>query len=364
MTELVRGLEPHADFAAAEATDFLRADPEWDGGITGAIKIARVAEGLGLDVEYHLPGPAHRHLMAATRNSNYYELGLVGPSSGPPHAEPPVYEDYTDRLEAIEERLKRRLSRVEAALYAEANPDGVDGTAPLYRILDRAREVAARVGTGDRVEFVESDLFRFDTECEAVELAKQRVRRGAGGLANGVLRAIDRQRELAHLDPPPGEVVTTLAIGEEGVTVRVDLTEDPPLYTLLEPDEAALSDDQRDLWNGFLDPESDAFRGENGLLAPLDLRAVVGETARFEREEEALLVYSFDPAAMPGGAATYPTRNAGAPLSIARSPASKKVTSWPAASSVSRPASAIGSVTSTFILGRRPPLALNVFAYA
>jgi L-alanine-DL-glutamate epimerase-like enolase superfamily enzyme len=103
LTELVRDLEPHADFAAAEATDFLRADPEWDGGITGAIRIARVAEGLGLDVEYHLPGPAHRHLMAATRNSNYYELGLVGPSSGPPHAEPPVYEDYTDRLEAIED---------------------------------------------------------------------------------------------------------------------------------------------------------------------------------------------------------------------------------------------------------------------
>jgi len=101
MTELVRGLEPHADFAAAEATDFLRADPEWDAGITGATKIARVAEGFGLDVEYHLAGPAQRHLMAATRNSNLYELGLVGPTSGPPHAEPPVYDSYTDRLESV-----------------------------------------------------------------------------------------------------------------------------------------------------------------------------------------------------------------------------------------------------------------------
>ena len=101
MTELVRGLEPHADFAAAEATDFLRADPEWDGGITGAIKIARVAEGFGLDVEYHLAGPAQRHLMAATRNSNFYEIGLVGPSSGPPHTEPPIYDAYTDRLESV-----------------------------------------------------------------------------------------------------------------------------------------------------------------------------------------------------------------------------------------------------------------------
>jgi len=100
-TELVRGLEPHADFAAAEATDFLRADPEWDGGITGATKIARVAEGFGLDVEYHLAGPAQRHCLAATRNANFYEVGLVGPSSGPPHAEPPIYGAYTDRLESV-----------------------------------------------------------------------------------------------------------------------------------------------------------------------------------------------------------------------------------------------------------------------
>jgi L-alanine-DL-glutamate epimerase-like enolase superfamily enzyme len=102
-TELVRGLEVKTDFAAAEATDFLRADPEWDGGITGAIKTARVAEGFGLDVEYHLAGAAQRHLMAATRNSNFYELGLVGPSSGPPHAEPPIYDDYTDRLETVDD---------------------------------------------------------------------------------------------------------------------------------------------------------------------------------------------------------------------------------------------------------------------
>ena len=103
MTELVRGVEPHADFAAAEATDFLRADPEWDGGITGAMKIARVAEGFGLDVEYHLAGPAQRHCMAATRNSNYYELGLLHPESPTPHTESPVYCDgYTDSVESLD----------------------------------------------------------------------------------------------------------------------------------------------------------------------------------------------------------------------------------------------------------------------
>ncbi|HIG52694.1 MAG TPA: hypothetical protein EYQ18_01655 [Candidatus Handelsmanbacteria bacterium] len=35
-----------------------------DGGITGAMKIAVLAEAHGLDVEIHLGGLAHRHLMA------------------------------------------------------------------------------------------------------------------------------------------------------------------------------------------------------------------------------------------------------------------------------------------------------------
>jgi L-alanine-DL-glutamate epimerase-like enolase superfamily enzyme len=104
LTELVRGLEATTDFLVDEATDFARADPEWDGGITGATKIARAAEAHGIDVEYHLAGPAQRHCMAATRNSNYYELGLVHPDSPVPHAESPVYENgYTDRIDAVDE---------------------------------------------------------------------------------------------------------------------------------------------------------------------------------------------------------------------------------------------------------------------
>ena len=97
-TEHVRGLEPHTDFAANEATDFLRADPEYDAGITGAMKIARMAEGFGLDVEFHAPGPAQRHCIAATRNANYYELALVHPKCD--NTPPPVYGGtYTDELE-------------------------------------------------------------------------------------------------------------------------------------------------------------------------------------------------------------------------------------------------------------------------
>lgn len=101
MTEFLRMLEPHVDFAIAEGTDFLRADPDFDGGITGTMKIAHAGEGLGLDVEVHASNAARRHAMAAMRNSNYYEMALVHPKAGPYN--PPVFlNGYSDTLEAID----------------------------------------------------------------------------------------------------------------------------------------------------------------------------------------------------------------------------------------------------------------------
>ncbi len=100
-TEHVRGVEPKADFVLAGGTDFLRADPEYDMGITGAMKIAHLAESLGLDCEIHASGPAHRAIAASIRNTNYYELALVGPDC--PNAVPPVYAcDYSDQLDTID----------------------------------------------------------------------------------------------------------------------------------------------------------------------------------------------------------------------------------------------------------------------
>jgi L-alanine-DL-glutamate epimerase-like enolase superfamily enzyme len=100
ITEYVRGLEPKADFIVAGGTDFVRVDPEYDLGITGALKIAHLGEAFGLDVEVHACGPAHRHLMSAMRNSNYYELALVGPDC--PNMVAPVYTcGYTDQLDAV-----------------------------------------------------------------------------------------------------------------------------------------------------------------------------------------------------------------------------------------------------------------------
>ena len=68
-----------ANHLADEALDFVRADAHLDAGITGAMKIANVAESFGRDVELHVGGPSHLHCMSAIRNTNYYEHGLVHP---------------------------------------------------------------------------------------------------------------------------------------------------------------------------------------------------------------------------------------------------------------------------------------------
>ena len=100
--EHVRGLESHVDFIEAEATDFVRGDPDYDGGITGVMKIAHAAEGFGLDVELHVTGPDRRHLMASMRNTNYYEMGLLHPKIGATALH--LYKNgYQDSIDAIDE---------------------------------------------------------------------------------------------------------------------------------------------------------------------------------------------------------------------------------------------------------------------
>lgn len=100
-TEHIRGVEPKADFLIAGGTDLLRADPEYDMGITGTMKIAHLAEAFGVDCEIHASGPAHRAVASAIRNTNYYEIALVGPDC--PNALPPVYTcGYSDELDCID----------------------------------------------------------------------------------------------------------------------------------------------------------------------------------------------------------------------------------------------------------------------
>ena len=102
-TEHVRGLEEHVNFIVAEGTDFVRADAEYDGGVTGASKIAHASEGFGLDVELHGPHPAHRQLMAGIRNSNFYEMSLVHPKTPEIGRCMDIYADnYKDGLNCID----------------------------------------------------------------------------------------------------------------------------------------------------------------------------------------------------------------------------------------------------------------------
>jgi L-alanine-DL-glutamate epimerase-like enolase superfamily enzyme len=100
--EHVRTFELHVDQIIAGGTDYVRADADYDAGITGVMKLAHAAEGFGLDVEIHAPGPDHRHCMAAIRNTNYYEMGLLHPKMG--STTPPAYLDYSDTIDSIDGR--------------------------------------------------------------------------------------------------------------------------------------------------------------------------------------------------------------------------------------------------------------------
>jgi L-alanine-DL-glutamate epimerase-like enolase superfamily enzyme len=95
ITEHIRGAEMKAAYAVAGACDMFHLDPEYDLGITGAMKCAHLAEALGIDVQFHACGPAHRACVAATRNTHFYELALTGPNM--PNLIAPVYTcGYSD----------------------------------------------------------------------------------------------------------------------------------------------------------------------------------------------------------------------------------------------------------------------------
>ena len=100
--EHVRGIEAKAAFILAGGGDIIHVDPEYDMGLTGAMKIAAFAQSLGIDVQYHACGPAHRAIAAATPNTHFYEMALIGPEM--PNTIPPVYsEGYSDQPEAVGE---------------------------------------------------------------------------------------------------------------------------------------------------------------------------------------------------------------------------------------------------------------------
>jgi L-alanine-DL-glutamate epimerase-like enolase superfamily enzyme len=95
VSEHIRGLEQKANFLLQGGCDMIHADPEYDMGITGVMKIAHFCEALGLDLQLHACGPAHRACISAIRNTHMYEMALMGPNM--PNITPPVYTcGYSD----------------------------------------------------------------------------------------------------------------------------------------------------------------------------------------------------------------------------------------------------------------------------
>jgi L-alanine-DL-glutamate epimerase-like enolase superfamily enzyme len=100
VAEHIRGIEAKAAFILGGGGDMIHADPEYDMGITGVMKLAAFTQALGLDIQYHACGPAHRAVFAATPNTHFYEMALIGPDM--PNAIPPIYSDgYSDQPEAL-----------------------------------------------------------------------------------------------------------------------------------------------------------------------------------------------------------------------------------------------------------------------
>ncbi len=100
VSEHVRGIEQKANFVIQGGCDMVHLDPEYDMGLTGALKVAHFCQALGFDVQLHACGPAHRALMSALPNTHFYEMALIGP--GMANCVPPVYLDgYSDQPEDL-----------------------------------------------------------------------------------------------------------------------------------------------------------------------------------------------------------------------------------------------------------------------
>jgi len=81
-TELpLGGLDQYAPWILAQATDYLRGDVYFKGGITTCIKTAHLAEAFGMNYEIHhgcnsLNNVANLHVAMAIRNCEYFEVLL------------------------------------------------------------------------------------------------------------------------------------------------------------------------------------------------------------------------------------------------------------------------------------------------
>lgn len=118
------------DHLKEEAADFIRADVHLDGGITGVMKMARIVEGFGLDVELHVGGPATLHCLAAIRNTNYFEHALVHPQDIDWMSD----RGFTETLETVENGMAQIPT--DPGLGATIDWDFVDQTRTDHTVID------------------------------------------------------------------------------------------------------------------------------------------------------------------------------------------------------------------------------------
>lgn len=98
--EHVAGPEAKADFLLNGGTDLLRADANYDMGVTGVLKTIHFGEALGVTTELHGPSPVHRHLVAAQQQTTMYEVANVSPALLDPS--PEIYScGYSDHVDTI-----------------------------------------------------------------------------------------------------------------------------------------------------------------------------------------------------------------------------------------------------------------------
>lgn len=69
-----------ADFLAAGCASYVRTGATLKGGVTGAMRIAHLADAYLIPAEVHQSGPISRHLCMAIPNTTYYESRIVGPT--------------------------------------------------------------------------------------------------------------------------------------------------------------------------------------------------------------------------------------------------------------------------------------------
>ncbi|HLI14651.1 MAG TPA: enolase C-terminal domain-like protein [Acidimicrobiales bacterium] len=69
-----------ADFLAARCASYVRTGATLKGGVTGAMRIAHLAQSYLVRAEVHQSGPVSRHLCMAIPNTTYYESRVIGPA--------------------------------------------------------------------------------------------------------------------------------------------------------------------------------------------------------------------------------------------------------------------------------------------